>query len=187
MLEGELDRVSAISTRVLALYRQTAKAAEFKVADILNSALSLHDSELRARAIEVRRDYRSPGTIVSSPGEMRQVFSNLIANAVEAMGEGGVLTLRVREGNGSRGQSGVQVTVADNGPGIPAEVRTRIFEPFFTTKGEKGTGLGLWVVQGILQKYGGTIRLRTSTTPNRRGTSFSILLPKAAPAAESAE
>jgi PAS domain S-box-containing protein len=187
IMDEELRRISAITTQVLALHRQTADAVEFKAIDILNSALSLYDSQLHARRIAVKRAYQSPGTIISSPGEMRQVFSNLIANALEAIGEGGVLTLRVRERHGIRDQDGVQITIADNGPGIPAELRPRIFEPFFTTKGEKGTGLGLWVVQGIVEKHGGTVRVRTSTTPSRRGTSFSILLPKFAPSAESSK
>jgi two-component system NtrC family sensor kinase len=184
-LDAELGRVSEITRQVLALYRSTPEAVEFNVADILDSALSLYAPNLRERRIEVRREAEHPGTISSSPGEMRQVFSNLICNAIEALEQGGVLRIRVRERRSIRGKSGVQVTIADSGPGIPAGVRERIFEPFFTTKGEKGTGLGLWITQGILQKHGGSIRLRTSTAQSRRGTSFSVLLPQAVKKTES--
>jgi hypothetical protein len=71
----------------------------------------------------------------------------------------------------------MRVVVADNRPGIPADVRQRIFEPFFTTKGESGTGLGLWIASDILRKYDGVIKLRTSTRPHCSGTCFSIFPP----------
>jgi signal transduction histidine kinase len=107
------------------------------------------------------------------------VFANLIGNAVEAVGPGGTIQLHVFPCRDRRdsGQQGVRVVVADDGPGIAPLDRNRIFEPFFTTKGEKGTGLGLWVVNGIVQKHGGRVRLRSSTRPGRSFTCFSIFLP----------
>jgi signal transduction histidine kinase len=72
----------------------------------------------------------------------------------------------------------VRVTIADNGSGIRAEDRTRIFEPFFTTRRDSGTGLGLWLSEGIVRKHGGSIRLRTSTRTGRSGTAFAVFLPE---------
>jgi signal transduction histidine kinase len=74
-------------------------------------------------------------------------------------------------------RTGARVTIADSGPGIDSLHRSRIFEPFFTTKKEVGTGLGLWVSKGIVERHGGTIRLRSRTTPGCSGTVFSIFLP----------
>ena len=109
--------------------------------------------------------------------ELRQVFSNLIANALDALGRKGKLRIRINPAKGSRGRKGVRVTIADNGPGISQTVRERIFEPFFTTKGAKGTGLGLWVTRGLIEKHGGAIRVWSSTQPGKSGTVFSIFLP----------
>src|SRR5207245_9517417 len=79
---------------------------------------------------------------------------------------------------GNPARRGVRVFIADNGPGISAENRRRIFEPFFTTKGENGTGLGLWVASGIVDKYGGWLRVRSSTQPGRSGTCFAVFFPE---------
>ena len=110
---------------------------------------------------------------------MRQVFSNLIVNAVDAVPRGGMIKIRVKHGRnwGSRNM-GLRVLVSDNGPGIPAATRPHIFEPFFTTKGERGTGVGLWVSQGVIEKHHGTICMKSSTGANH-GTTFSVFLPYA--------
>ena len=110
---------------------------------------------------------------------MRQVFANLVGNAIEAVGaRRGAIRLRAyRSTDWRSGRLGLRVVVADDGPGIPADARPRIFDPFFTTKGESGTGLGLWIASDILRKYEGTIRLRSSTEPQHSGTCFSVFLP----------
>ena len=110
---------------------------------------------------------------------MRQLFANLIANAVEAIEARGRIVIHLTTGRewGNSRQQGVRITIADNGPGISPEARARIFEPFFTTKAERGTGLGLWVANGIVGKHGGSIRLHTSVGKERHGTVFSIFLP----------
>jgi signal transduction histidine kinase len=113
------------------------------------------------------------------PGELRQVFSNLLLNAIEAVADSGQITVRVRSSSHSWGTKGVQITIADNGAGIPPENMQRIFEPFFSTKETKGTGLGLWVSQGIVQKHGGHIRVRSSRHSDHHGTCFAIFLPYA--------
>jgi signal transduction histidine kinase len=110
---------------------------------------------------------------------MRQVFSNLLLNALDAVGEGGRVRVHVYASPDWRDprRSGVRVVIADNGPGIRPEYCQRIFEPFFTTKGQKGTGLGLWVSQGIVEKHQGSIRVWSGRQPGRSGTCFSIFLP----------
>jgi signal transduction histidine kinase len=95
------------------------------------------------------------------------------------MPQSGTLALRAAPGIDwkSPESRGVRVTIADSGPGIRAEVRSRIFEPFFTTKGDRGTGLGLWIVRGIVEKHGGSVRVHSLADGNRSGTCFSVFLP----------
>ena len=114
------------------------------------------------------------------PGELRQVFSNLIVNAADALEKSGdKLCVHVFSSfdwtNPAR--RGLRITISDNGSGIPADKRRQIFEPFYTTKGSKGTGIGLWVSLGIVKKYGGTMRFRSVLKPGRSGTTFSVFLP----------
>ena len=118
------------------------------------------------------------GEFIGLPGEMRQIFANLIGNAIEAIGKNGKIRLHAYAGRDWRqGRCGLRVTVADNGPGIPSEIRDNIFDPFFTTKGESGTGLGLWITSGIVENNNGILRLRTVTRAGRSGTCFSVLFP----------
>jgi len=112
-------------------------------------------------------------------GEMRQGFSNIIVNAADALAlTGDRLVVHVRNStNWNSGQKGVRVVMCDNGPGIASKVRTHLFELFQTTKGEKGTGIGLWVSQGIINGRGGTIRCRSSVRSGASGTVFNIFVP----------
>jgi signal transduction histidine kinase len=115
---------------------------------------------------------------VGYAGELRQLLSNLLVNAFDAMENGGVLHVRLASGHQwSNGAEGTRITIADNGCGIPSEIVDRIFEPFYTTKQEAGTGLGLWVSHGIAQKRGGAIRFRSRVTPGRSGTVFTVFIP----------
>ena len=122
-------------------------------------------------------------------GEIRQVLANLVGNALDAMGKGGTLCLRIREARDWRNESGrgIRLTVADNGTGIPREIRAKIFEPFVTTKEATGTGLGLWVSSEIVAKHGGRIQLRSMTETGKSGTVFSVFLPYRVDAVRSAE
>jgi two-component system CheB/CheR fusion protein len=112
---------------------------------------------------------------------MRQVFSNLIGNALDAMNGQGKLTLSIEEGHSWHKADGlgIRVMVCDTGAGVLLEVRDKLMEPFITSKGDKGTGLGLWVCRGIVEKHRGRLRFHTSTTPGRSGTCFSVFLPTA--------
>ncbi len=176
----ELARVVQITRNVLGLQRETKAPVPVKLPELLDGLLSLYERRMAMSKVSVERRYESAGEVCAFPGEMRQVFSNLIGNSVDAIGaRGGRILLHVYAGSqwddGRR--SGVRVTIADNGPGIPEHARQNLFKPFFTTKAEKGTGLGLWISFGIIHRHHGTIRVHTSTRPGHTGTAFSIFLP----------
>jgi two-component system NtrC family sensor kinase len=142
--------------------------------------LDINARQLSERRVTVVRKYEFDGTIRVFPGELRQVIANLILNAIEAtQEEGGVIRVHISRHRilNPRFAPGIRIVVADNGCGIPPQNRKRIFEPFFTTKGDRGTGLGLWVTRGIVEKHGGVIRLRSSTRPEACGTLFALFLP----------
>ncbi len=176
----EIHRVSAISKRSLGFFRDSGAWVDLSLAELLDDTLSFYEQEFAARGIEVVRDYRNGGMVHGSRGEIQQVFANLIANALDAMDRGGVLTLRVHDA-GSPTSPGVSIEVEDTGAGIGSNDLNRIFEPFFTTKQNTGTGLGLWITKEIIEKHGGTIAVRSECQPGEKsGTQFSILLPSAA-------
>ena len=174
LADQELTRVAQVTTQTLRFHRQSTAAVSCNVAEVLDSALSLYLSRLRAAGIEVQRDYRSHVPLLCYPDELRQVFANLIGNAMDATRSGGRIVLRVRA---APAFDGVRVTIADTGHGIPADLRGRVFEAFLSTKQDTGTGLGLWVSEGIIRKHRGRIALR-SRTAAPSGTVFSILLPQ---------
>jgi signal transduction histidine kinase len=178
--QAELDRIGTIVRHTLGFHREAATPVSIRVTDILEETLQLYDRRITNASIEVSRRYDSDGAILAFPGEMRQVFSNLLVNAIEAVGRKGRITIHVVDARNpaNHRQDGVRVVIVDTGPGIPPEIRERIFDPFFTTKGEKGSGLGLWVSEGIVHKHGGSIRLRSRYNPDRSGTAISIFLPK---------
>lgn len=174
--QDELRRVSDIANQTLRFYRSPQPPEQVGVAEVIDSALALFRSKLRTRGINVLRDYAPGLTLTVSVGELRQVLVNLIANAIDAMPEGGHLHLRAMSGHHPvRRQPGIRITIADDGKGIPCEAQPRLFEPFFTTKGTTGTGLGLWLTRDILERAGGYIRCRNHHSPH--GAVFSMWLP----------
>jgi PAS domain S-box-containing protein len=181
LAESELARVTHITRQTLAFYRESARPSSLNLPQIVDEVLTLYARNISERLITVERQYDFTEGISGFAGELRQVISNLLLNAIEAVPvEGNIRVhiyrtrdLRREEGEGD----GVRLVIADNGPGIPHDLRSRIFEPFFSTKAEKGTGLGLWVSQGIVQKHGGRIRVRSSVRPEQSGTVFSVFLP----------
>ena len=179
MAQQEMARVSAITTHTLRFYRQTTRPAPVNVREILDSVLVLFNSRLNYARIEIRKEYQDTQPVLGLSGELRQLFANLVGNAMDAMRSGGILTLRLRPArefaNGCR--VGIRVVIADTGTGIGPEMRSRIFEAFFTTKGQTGTGLGLWISSEIIQKHSGTVRVKSCVTPKQSGTVFSIFLP----------
>jgi two-component system, chemotaxis family, CheB/CheR fusion protein len=179
LAEAELGRMSHISRQMLSFYRESATPVPVKITEVLDDVLELYAMRLQSNRIKVERRYDCADVVHAFPVEMRQLFANLVANAIEAVGQRGRLYVHVSASREWRngGRRGLRIVIADNGHGIPDEVRNRIFEPFFTTKNEKGAGLGLWVVRGILTKHEGLIRVRSSTRPGQSGTVFSVFLP----------
>jgi two-component system, sporulation sensor kinase E len=169
MADSEIRRVSQITRKLLSFHREPTQPVPVDLSAILEEVAELYRPRLMEKKLQVRLDRRNVQPITAYPGEMRQIFANLVGNAMEATPEGGRLSLRVKSG----GPQMVRVLVADSGPGIPRENIARIFEPFFTTKGEKGTGLGLWITRDLVTKHGGQIRVRS----NKRGTCFIVNLP----------
>ena len=184
LAEAELARVSEITTGTLKFYRQSQKASELRISEVLDSLLALYRQKLLSARVKVETDYRDQRPIVAYGGELRQMLSNLVANAIEAS-TGARVKIRLRRTRDRAGREGVRIVVADNGVGIPEDIKHCIFEPFISTKGARGTGLGLWVTSGIVSKHGGTIRVKSCTGTQRHGTVFSVFLP-AEPAAAAA-
>ena len=174
----ELDRVAHITRQTLGFYRDTSSPVQFNVAEMLNDLLLLYEKRFESRGIKLQKQYDNDLEITALAGEIRQAFSNLITNAIDAMPEGGTLALRATKSHdwSSSHLHGVRLTVLDTGTGIEAKHRKNIFQPFFTTKTDVGTGLGLWITRGILEKHRGSIRMK-SRTGHGHGTAFSIFLP----------
>jgi PAS domain S-box-containing protein len=178
LAQQELARVSQIATQTLRFYRQPTARTEVRVSEQLDSVLKLYQGRLNSAGVQVVREYRGAAPLLAFEGELRQVFTNLVGNALDASRSGGKMTLREREATDWRtGRKGVRVTVADRGHGMSRETLRRIFEPFFSTKGITGTGLGLWVTLGIIQKHEGQVKVRSSESLDRHGTVFSLFIP----------
>jgi signal transduction histidine kinase len=140
-------------------------------------------SKIVAKRAVIEKEWKGETKISAIAGELRQVFSNLLGNSLDAIDEGGAIKLRVSSGTDfKQGRRSVRVTVADNGKGITASSKPHIFEPFFTTKGTVGTGLGLWVIRQIVDKHHGTVHMRSCTDGENRGTVFMVILPVESPA-----
>ncbi|MGB0118974.1 MAG: ATP-binding protein [Terriglobales bacterium] len=181
--EQEVGRVARLAQQTLGFVRDTSSPGSMDPATIMDEILQLYSRKLDGRKIHVTRRYRDRCRVSGYSGELRQLLANLLVNAVEAMPTGGSLHVRVAAGrNWSDGRDGVRITVADNGSGISRKNLRQIFEPFFTTKKDTGTGLGLWVSHGIVQKHGGSIRVRSRAdgreTGRSTGTVFSIFIPQ---------
>ena len=180
LAQKELDRVAQITVQTLRFYRRSTQTAQTDVHELIGTVMTLLDSRVKRMQVEVVRDFGDIPKILVHDGEIRQVLVNLIGNAIDALPEGGQLRLRTANGrNWATGQTGVRISIADNGTGISKETLKRIFEPFFSTKGITGTGLGLWVSIEIMEKHQGTMRVKSR---ERRpgcpgGTVFSLFIP----------
>lgn len=176
--DEELQRVAHLTKQTLGFYRDNGVPREVDVADLVNSVVSSYAPRLNKKRVDVRTSTRGELRIYAAPGELRQVVSNLIANSIDALDAEGCLHLRVSPSAVVRGgSSGVRITIADTGSGIPSTNLKKIYEPFFTTKQDIGTGLGLWVTKQLVEKHGGSIRVRSKMN---KGSVFSIFLPASA-------
>jgi PAS domain S-box-containing protein len=182
MAEQEVGRVARLAQQALGSVRDTNALGNLDVARIMDEILELYARKIESKQIQVIKNYRGNANFSGYPGEVRQLLTNLLMNAVDATDDdrAGSIHIRIRAAHHGPGrQPGIRVTLADNGTGIPSESLRRIFEPFFSTKQDAGTGLGLWVSRGIVQKHGGSIRVRSRIQGPHRGTAFSVFLPSA--------
>jgi len=181
----ELSRAFDVSRDTLALVREE-NAVPVRITDVLEDVLSTYAAKIDYKRIAIDRRYEFHETIHANSSAVRQIFANIVLNALEALPNGaGKLTIHTRachvgeEGNARRDREvrGVRILFADNGPGIPQQNRRKVFEPLFSTKEGKGAGLGLWITQQLVRKQRGGLRLRSSDKPRCSGTCFSVFLP----------
>ncbi len=178
MAEQELQRVSHITRQTLSFYRESKQPIPVNIPELLDDVLELQERALNTARIQVRKRYRTIPIVQGFPVELRQVFLNLVGNAVQAMPSGGTLGVTVREATDwSRQRRGTVISILDSGVGINPEDAKRLFQPFFSTKSTKGTGLGLWISKGIVQKYDGNLNCRSVRTKAGSATCFRVFLP----------
>lgn len=178
--EQEILRTLHITRQTLGFYRETQQPVAVSIPQLLDDVLSLQTRRMELNGIVLEKRYNCDAAIRGFPGELRQVFLNLIGNAMQAMPEGGRMRVHLacsyRDDTGK--PEGISVTITDTGSGITPENAKHIFEPFFSTKAAKGTGLGLWITRGIVQKYDGTIQFRSVRRAGRCVTSFRVSFPE---------
>lgn len=179
LAQQELGRTMQISRTLLSLYREPKAPVPVDLEELADGVLLLLERRLIQQGIQVERDFSEPSLVEGFPAELRQVFTNIFVNALEAAGKGGRIRIRIEPvpAEELRG-TGTMVEVTDSGPGISSQAGENLFQPFFTTKGENGTGLGLWVSNGIVQKHGGTIRIANSSNDaDLKGACVRVYLP----------
>ncbi len=176
--QEELARVTEITLQTLRFHRQQSRAVAMDIGELLHAVMALYTGRLLVRNVSVELKLMDVPKVICLEGEIRQVVNNLVRNALDAMSvEGGRLLVRLhRECHPRSRRLGVRLTVADTGEGISPDIRAHLFEPFQTTKEQTGTGLGLWVSKGIVEKHGGRIRMR-SNREEPHGTVFAVWLP----------
>ncbi len=183
--EEELSRIAHLTRQSLSFYRENSAPGPVSLEETVEAVLGIVANRMKVKEIALQKRYSSAvPEIKSFAGEIRQVVTALLLNAIDAVPRGGTIFVRIQQSSqwADSPIAGVRLSIADNGIGIPSANRSRVFEPFFTTKGEQGTGLGLWVVNGIVSRLGGSIQMRSSTRPGRNGSCFSISFPVQMPA-----
>jgi signal transduction histidine kinase/CheY-like chemotaxis protein len=176
--EEELLRVAHIVKQTLSFYRESQQPTAVSLPEVLDNVIELQSRHLQLNRVVLEKRYRTPAGIYGFPVELKQVFLNLIGNAVQAMPQGGRLRLSIREAFDAKLQRrGIAISVTDTGCGVDPEHAKRLFEPFFSTKSTKGTGLGLWISKGIIQKYEGSIHFRSVRQASKCSTCFRVFIP----------
>jgi signal transduction histidine kinase len=177
--DGELMRIAHITRQTLGFYREFSAATSNSAAALIGSVVDLLQAKIRANGATVEQQCEETLEVMGIAGELRQVLANLLANSLDAVGQDGKVVLRASASiDPNDGTRRVRIVVADCGSGMALATTKNIFDPFFTTKGTVGTGLGLWVCKQLVEKNGGSIRVRSMTEGRRRGTTFSVLLPR---------
>jgi PAS domain S-box-containing protein len=180
LADNELDRIAQITKNTLGFYRDSASPSEVNIPEVLEEVLALYIRKLNFKKIDLRSESTLGAKVLAYPGEVRQIFANLISNSIEALPNQGLLRIRTSKTHSHDGTNrpGVRITFLDNGSGISPEHRKKIFEPFFTTKKDVGTGLGLWLTLGLVEKHHGLLSVRSSPHPAKSWTAFSVFLPE---------
>jgi PAS domain S-box-containing protein len=178
--DEELERVAHIARQTLGYYRDTGTPSAVHLHELIENVLTVYKAKLSANDIATQTSFNDIQKITVSKGELLQVFSNIITNAIDSMHGGGTLHVTTKKLAGPTGD-GIQTVIRDTGVGIPQEHMEKIFEPFFTTKGNLGTGIGLWIARQLAERRGGQISIASSTEKANSGTSVTIFLPFAAP------
>ena len=173
--ESELARVAHIAKQTLGYYREHASASPASLKEIAEHALMIYEPRCTAAGITIEQSLLPSRKVVLRRGEMMQVVSNLIANAINAMPSGGTLSVSVCDT--AFPAEGVELTIADNGVGIPADILPKVFDAFFTTRATVGTGIGLFVAKQFVEGHGGRITINSNIETERHGTSIRVFLP----------
>ena len=176
MAEHELMRAAQITKQTLGFYRERSGPAPFSLSDLISEVLVLYQGKLKHKDVAVDLRGFDGAQVVATRGELRQVFANLIGNAIDAVSHNGKITLTLTPAR-YQGMPGFEIAVKDNGTGIDPQIIDKIFQPFFTTKKSVGTGLGLWVCREIVEKHGGRIGV-SSNRDHGAGSVFSVFLPE---------
>jgi len=175
LAEQELGRVAHITKQALGFFREVGSPTDVDLRQVFDSVLDIYAPRLKNKDVEVRRRYQSSTCIHAIDEEIRQVASNIFANSLDALSQGGKLQVRLFGPQSLRGpRRMVRMTIADDGEGIAKENLKRIFEPFFTTKQSIGTGLGLWATSELVKKHEGTMKIKSQLG---KGTVVTIWLP----------
>lgn len=181
----ELDRVARITKQSLSFHRDTDKPIEIDLGELLADVIGMMDRTAALHRVRLTFQRRPAGDVRGFPGQLVQVFSNLIRNAIEVSPAGAEVTVRLHTAHREMGR-GSRITIHDRGAGIPEEIRANIFDPFFTTKQLRGSGLGLWVSRSLVTRHQGTIRFRSCQLTGKSGTTFEVFLPVIAASVEHA-
>lgn len=178
MMEEQIQRINLITRQTLGFNRTVERPLKSDLVQLAQIAIRTYSRDITAKNIRLELDLPPLAECEVYPGELTQVFSNLISNAVDASEQGGRLQIRIRLRSPS-----FHFVVCDSGCGIPAEMRNSVFDAFTTSK-ESGNGLGLWISRRIVEKHGGRIRWRSSTHAERHGTAFRVSLNHSSAAVE---
>lgn len=183
LADQELNRVSHITRQTLGFYREAVAPGNVDLATVVENVLKLYGNKLKNKGIEMQLDLNPSPPVLGLAGELTQIVSNLISNAIDAVGFQGKIRAELSSFEDIRGQW-VRLVVSDDGPGVSSQIAERIFEPFFTTKADVGNGLGLWVTREIVERHDGRIEVASGTIAsgadgNLPGATFTVLLPTA--------
>jgi two-component system CheB/CheR fusion protein len=175
----ELMRVSQITQQTLKFHRQGGARKVIRLSECFEALLEFFRARIRAGGVEVEVRAERETSIACVPGEIQQIFANLLTNAIEAMPESGRIVVRIRPSLDWRDRAiaGLRITFCDSGVGMDRATRRRMFDAFFTTKTDTGTGLGMWVVSQLVERHKGHIRVWSTQRMGRSATVLSVFLP----------